>query len=348
MKRISIFRLHLRERKIVRNKNRSKIKRTARNKYYRRNKQKKSSKFRENDLDFNKRIQRIEISANRDFTILEHPENVLEVLNRTTNQIGNNTNVQVEFDLSAIKKVDIGAIAMLLTKVNELSRDKIKTFGNLPDDEKCKKFFFDSGFLKHMKDLNGNLFLINNNNLLINRGFDKTSNKKVGEEIKKAVNHLTGEYQTYRPVYSLIQEMCANSIEHANEQNKNWLLGIFYEQDRVNFAMIDIGKGILGTLRKKAHQLFIDNFGKTDVEVLDGVFEKKYQSATLDKNRNKGLPKIRKASTENYVENLVVITNNVFLDFTNQDKSRLLNKKLQGTFYYWELTKESIEKWKSR
>ena len=49
-----------------------------------------------------------------------------------------------------------------------------------------------------------------------------------------------------------------------------------------------------------------------------------------------------------FIENLVVITNNVFLDFTNKEKSKELKTKFNGTFYYWELTKNCIDTWKNR
>jgi disulfide oxidoreductase YuzD len=87
---------------------------------------------------------------------------------------------------------------------------------------------------------------------------------------------------------------------------------------------------------------------KNDIDVLDRAFNKKYASVTNDINRNKGLPKIKKIVTENYVDNLIVITNGVFLDFSNEANSKILNKKFNGTFYYWELNKNCIDIWKNR
>lgn len=145
--------------------------------------------------------------------------------------------------------------------------------------------------------------------------------------------------------------MCANSIEHANsdKRKKNWLFAVYYDVDKVIFTMTDIGEGILSTLKKKAVQLFQDAISfKDEVLTLDGIFDKKYQSSTLDTNRNKGLPKIKEINSEQYVENLKVITNRVFLDFSNPKNSKKLDHKLKGTFYYWELTKKSIERWQTR
>lgn len=84
------------------------------------------------------------------------------------------------------------------------------------------------------------------------------------------------------------------------------------------------------------------------VGTLVGAFDKKYQSSTFDENRNKGLPRIKEANKYDYIDSLRVVTNNVFLDFENDENNLLLKNKFRGTFYYWELTKIAIEKWRNR
>jgi hypothetical protein len=292
------------------------------------------------------------ISLKGDFALLENPELVISLINQfATIENERHIRKKVLIDISKITALDIGAIGLLLSVVNSLTKKNIPIVGNLPNDESCRDLFIRSGFLSHMQDMQGKPFNRKGLSLLIERGFDKTSNKRVGDEIKKAVNYLTGISQSYRPVYSMVQEMCANSIEHANsdKRKKNWLFAVYYDVDKVIFTMTDIGEGILSTLKKKAVQLFQDAISfKDDVLTLDGAFDKKYQSSTLDANRNKGLPKIKEINSEQYVENLKVITNRVFLDFSNPKNSRKLDHKLKGTFYYWELTKKSIERWQTR
>ncbi|MDR1700751.1 MAG: hypothetical protein LBR68_06125, partial [Lachnoclostridium sp.] len=267
-----------------------------------------------------------------------------------TNKYGNQRRYKI--DLSQISCIDIGAISILLSKINELGSRNLSVWGNVPTKEDCRTFLYDSGFFDHMKDLRGRTFSRSqsNKNLLIRRGFDRTSNVLIGKEIRRAVEYLTGTEESFRPVFSMAQEMCANSIEHANKDTgkKNWLFTIYYESDRVVFTMTDIGQGILSTLKKKAHQIVTDTLKQDDVEVLDKAFDKKYQSATSDKNRNKGLPKIKKINDEHYVDNLVVITNNVLLYFNDEKKSKIIETKFPGTFYYWELTNNCIDRWKNR
>ncbi|MDR0606243.1 MAG: hypothetical protein LBG80_18345 [Bacteroidales bacterium] len=283
------------------------------------------------------------------FSLIEDTENVLSFVHTINKIIKRRKNRLIKIDLSDVIRIDIGAIGLILSKMNELAQRKFYAFGNFPQDNICKEIISESGFLEHMKDLKGNNFKRQENgNLLVSRGFDKTSNSLVGNEIRKVVRHLIGEEEKYRPVFSIVQEMCANSIEHANEKNKNWLFSIYYKDaNNVCFTMTDIGHGILETLKRKATQIISDVL-KSDIEVLDRAFNKKYASVTNDINRNKGLPKIKKTVRENYINNLIVITNNVLLNFSNELNSKILRKKFNGTFYYWELNKNCIEIWKNR
>jgi len=287
------------------------------------------------------------------FSIVNTPNLVLrdiQKISTITNKYGVRRTYKI--DMSQIADIDIGAICLLLSKINELGSRNIQIWGNLPENKDSNNLIRESGFLSHMKDLRGRQFPKNKNsqNLLVKRGFDKTSNRMLGNEIRSVVKYLTGIEGTFRPLYSMVQEMCGNSIEHANNQKeeKNWLFAIYYKTDRVVFTMADIGQGILSTLKRKVSQTMADTLRGNDIEVLNGVFGKKYQSVTSDENRNMGLPKIKEINDNHYVDNLIVITNNVLLNFNDKGKSATLENKFHGTFYYWELTANCIDRWKNR
>jgi hypothetical protein len=346
---ITVVRIKLRQKKTERLARRSFKRKRQRN--IENNYRKRSSEVRQPKENNPFRLREVTVSAMAEFSLLEFPENVLSFIKKVDEVISNNKHQIIEFDISQITKLDIGSIGLLLSKINELSRLGIHTVGNFPKDEQCRQMIYESGFLGHMNDLKGRKIKLrqDNSNLMVNRGFDKTSNSLVGSAIRKSVLHLTGVEDTFRPLYSIAQEMCANSVEHANQQNKNWLFSVWYkDENNVCFTMTDIGSGILSTLKRKATQIIKELLLTDDIEILDRAFDKKYSSQTQDINRNKGLPKIKTISIENYVNNLTVITNNVLLDFTNNTNSKVLNKKLNGTFYYWELNKNCIETWKNR
>ena len=296
--------------------------------------------------------ERISIRIPQSFRLLKETDAVIRTINNATDYTKRHGRYIIHFEMADVIRLDIGSIGLLLSAVNTLTRNNCSVYGTMPHDEECRQFLYDSGFLDHVNVIQGRNKKRNENNLLIERGFDKTSNARVGQEVRKAVKYLTGKDETYRPVYSIVQEMCANSIEHANtEKNrKNWLMSIYYADNKVIFTMTDIGHGILGTLRKKFSQKMRDSviIRNDSLKTLDGAFSRKYQSSTFDDNRNKGLPKIKETNTFNYIDNLKVITNDVLLDFNDGRESKQLSVKLRGTFYYWELTKTTILKWKQR
>ncbi len=349
MKYISLKRIHIRQEKLKRLSNKQNKKKKQRNILKKNNKSYISEQKKEKTNRYNPKA--IRITAKSNFSLIEFPENVLSFIVLIEKTILNSRVKLLILNMKEVETIDIGSINILLSKINKLTQKNINVICNLPNNQACKDMFFESGFSDHMRDLQGRKinYSKKNNNLIVNRGFDKTSNTELGLAIRKSVQHLTGEGSSFRPVYSIAQEMCANSIEHANSHNKNWLFSVWYKDDiNVCFTMTDIGSGILGTLTRKFSQQIKELLLTNNKDILFRAFEKKYSSITKDINRNKGLPKIKDISDKKYINKLIVITNDVLLDFTNHENSKVLNKKFNGTFYYWELNKECIEIWQNR
>ncbi len=296
-------------------------------------------------------VQTLKITPKSNFTLLEAPENVIQVVKQLDDCKNSNkaffTHLKIE--LENITDIDVGAICILLSKVHELaiSGKRIRIWGTLPKQEKCKRIFEESGFLDYMSTISGQKFKKKSENLMVRVGYDKTENERVGKHIKQAMKFLTGQEHHYQPVFSMVQEMCANSVEHANTKGKNWLFGINYVNNEdpskksILFTLTDMGYGILNTIYRK-WPIKVAEAATSDKDILLHAFKKKYGSKTEDKNRNKGLPRILSMSERKLVVDMVVITNNVLLDFENHDNSKVLNKKLPGTFYQWKVNLNCI------
>lgn len=285
------------------------------------------------------------------FSLLNNTEDTLDYIAKIDQEVQNKHCTTLRLDLRDVDDIDIGTLSILLAKINRLKQQNIVVETILPRNQERKRLFFESGFAEHMYDVFGQKIhsYYSRNNLMIQRGFDKTSNKQLGNVMKQVMYFLTNQEESYRPVYSIAQEMCANSIEHANKQYKNWLFSVWYRDcENVCFTMTDIGSGIIETLHRKFSQRIAEYFFRDDTEVLIRAFEKKYGSSTLDENRNKGLPKIQHTAKLGYISNLKVITNGVYVDIVNSAESKVLNTNFKGTFYYWELNKNNIETWKQR
>jgi hypothetical protein len=183
-----------------------------------------------------------------------------------------------------------------------------------------------------------------NKNMIIKPGTIKTRNEEAGKLIQQGIEFLSGEKNHYPPAYSLILEMSGNTIEHAYEDRKqHWLLSLTCDEEnkKIIFTFTDNGVGILETLNRKFSDQVNDIFS-SEVEVIKNAFLRKYGSSTKEINRNKGLPLIKRMQVEKNVNNLLLITNNVMIDFQSESGEKL-STKFAGTFYYWEIDSNCLK-----
>ncbi|WP_163321756.1 hypothetical protein [Draconibacterium mangrovi] len=290
------------------------------------------------------RIKRL--IAPEEFNLFKRPNAVLEYI-RSIKKMASKDKFydHILLDLSDVKDIDSGAISMLLSAAYHISIFNFSIGGNYPNDPICKKFFKDSGFLSHMKYVSDSNNKPNqNSDMFVKKGKDTASGPRLGATIKRAMKILTGESKHYPPIYTMLLEMAGNSVEHAYEENKHWLLSMQYDEynNKIIFTFADNGFGILKTIRRKFHQEIKDLLITKDDDVLRRAFQRKYGSRTREINRNTGLPSIEKVQIDGKVDNLVIITDNVVLDF-GRNSSKLLKSRFSGTFYYWELTLKNLK-----
>lgn len=254
------------------------------------------------------------------------------------------------FDMSKVIDIDMTAICLLLSLLNKLTWKQISYAGNAPDDSVANEIFIKSGFLEMMKTRGFKLKPPKIPNQLYMIGQNDLKPQVIGESIKKAMQVVVGEYTHFKPLYSIMIEICTNSVEHANEpvNEKNWLVSISYEEGRANFVLVDSGQGILKTLHRKAAELFSDILTfKSESAVLKGLFEKKYQSRTREVNRHKGMPRVRQAYLDGIITGLEVLTNKVYYKF-DQDEAITLYNEYRGTLFKWSIDSNNYKQWKRK
>lgn len=257
----------------------------------------------------------------------------------------------IYIDFSNIEHIDYAMISVLVGILEILKKNRVSIQGNFPNNEECKKYIEHSGFLNNMfdlkgkkyrKDVNSEIMFFEKGNILSNK-----ENSFIGGKIKKMRKYLTGEEKHFNPLKTIFLEICGNTIEHSVPNEKGmWFFGVKYEDDRVVCNLVDFGRGILDTLKKKFSDILYDNLIRRDeISVLNRAFIQKYGSKTKEKNRNKGLPSIKENFEKGKIYNMVVITNNVILHFGDSMNSRELKNDIEfgGTFYQWEITKESFK-----
>ncbi|WP_264552783.1 hypothetical protein [Flavobacterium sp. N2038] len=293
--------------------------------------------------------------APKDFRLIDNTESCLAFFREIRGKdsiIYSARNVkQVKISLKDVESIDYAAISALTAITDDLNSRGIDVQGDFPDNEKCRNYIIESGFLTNMVDLNNKKFPDYGKSKLIffEKGsgkLSKTESKKISELIKDVVEHLTGTRKNIKPIKTVLLEICANSIEHANTIDKQWLLGVKFTDDKVYFTVTDVGKGILDTLYI-SNKALITNLLRfnSKLDVLKGAFLQKYGSSTQEENRNKGLPSVRVNFEQGILKNLIVLTNNVILHFGDLSKSatfRVGSSRFKGTLYQWEMNKECV------
>ncbi len=257
----------------------------------------------------------------------------------------------VILSLKEVTQIDYGTISILTAIGDDLKFKGVIVKSFLPVNQQCKDYMIESGYLNNLYDDNGKPFpkAPKSELMFFEKGCGRLSedeSRKISLLIKKIVGHLTGVEQYCQPLRTIILEICGNSIEWSGTDNKQWLLGVKYRDDRVIFTVTDVGKGILESLYRRLTRKFFEAFKSND-EILKGAFDKKYGSTTKEANRNKGLPAVKSNFNLGTITNLKVLTNNVILHFDNDSLSKEFEKgtpRFRGTFYQWEMTNDCLTK----
>lgn len=300
------------------------------------------------------RIVKLEKRLPAVFSFYEDKESVLLFLNEAFNHYKLlkskiKKDKRYNYDLRDVTSIDIIAICLFLSLINKMNANGIGSRGNYPDDETAKRVLIESGFSDLMQSAYKPLKTKKYNNQLYIVGSKRVDNKRIGQSVKEAVGYLTGIERHFQPIYTMLIEICSNSVEHANkkEKDKNWVVSVSYEPDRVNFIVADAGEGILRTIHKKVPEMFVDKVFRGDGEVLEDLLNKEYQSRTKEINRHKGLPKIKENFEAGYVDNMKILTNKVWYDMASRTYEKTKNEYF-GVLYFWSFTKANYQKWENK
>lgn len=295
------------------------------------------------------------IDAPCDFRLLENTNGCLsffrEIRDSRNFSVLSNGVRQVKISLLDVQQIDYAAISVLSAIGDGLKLNRVNMQGNFPRDRICRDMIKESGFLSQMYDDKNRRYNVKSKSSLIffEKGMDRLSrkdNENLSILIKHVVKHLTGVEGNFASLKTILLEICGNSIEHAYSENKHWLLGIKYENEKVVFTVTDIGKGILDTLYRKFSSKLYDTFKfNSRLDILKGAFDKKYGSSTKEVNRNKGLPAVKCMVDDGTILDLVVLTNDVIWFYNNDQLSRKFETgkaRFRGTLYQWTITKDCI------
>lgn len=254
---------------------------------------------------------------------------------------------KLHFDCDDLEDIGHGAVTILLSICGYLKDQGVRVSGSYPKNPAVRSEFEKTGFLKYFIAQYKNKDNIDSPNEILTRGLDKTNPKGVSSKIKGAMRTVWGSEQKNTGMQGLLIELMANTVNHAYQKHqKGWYFAVEHDKQnkKVKFCFVDNGQGILNTIKFKFKDSFKRTFGTSDDgKLLIEAFEGKFGSRTQLSYRGRGLPAVKKNSDRGIIKNLVVISNNIYLSFDNQNYEQMPTS-FAGTFYYWELDQTCLNR----
>ncbi len=314
----------------------------AKNKSYRKASHSKNQNI--NSQSFKRPVLKfVDKVAPSSFTLqYEHCVPVIEFINELKELGKNGEHINIVMD--DVIEIGEGAISMLLSVINELGNNAILVRGTKPKNASANATLEKSGFFKYITTILSAENLNTKNNIL-RTGDNKTPSSELAAEVRKSMETVWGVHSRCPRLFGGVIEMVRNSCDHAfkTEEGITWHFGLshFEEAKLVKFSFVDNGKGIIKTfisgLLKRFVNLFQDN-----TDILTTAFRDGIESRTGLSWRGKGLPTIFELSSDKIVSRLVVITNDVYIDFDRNIKVTL-PVSYSGTYYYWEVDSNCVK-----
>lgn len=299
------------------------------------------------------------LAAPKDFRLLHNTEecvNFFKKVRSRNNAVMNYGRMEIRIDLSRIDYIDFASTMMLDAICEELAsvNPVCNVYGTSPLRDDCRQYLLDSGFLNNKYNEFGRKYpdMGQSANIKIERGqtrLEDSDIQKVVDIEKRICKHVTGVEGKEFAHINMIKEICGNTVDWSGAVHDQWIYGTKFEDDKVIVVALDLGKGILESISRKFSALIKDMLeSNSHVEILEGAYERKYGSKSGKPNRNRGLPSIKYANEKGQTKDLVVITNNVLLDFTNKNNSCkfVANKSrgFKGTLYSWRIDASCYKK----
>lgn len=245
----------------------------------------------------------------------------------------------INIRLHKVTDIGEGAIGMLLSVMKELTNAGISLKGEKPSNTIARNKLEMSGFFKYMRGYVSPENL-KTKNIIIHTGDITTSQEELEPAMPQAMETVWGKSGRCPELFGVIGEMLRNSCDHAFQTDNSvfWHLGVSHiERDNtVKFSFVDNGIGIIKKYYEDNSWQKVKDHFKSNATILENAYKNGIESQTGLPWRGEGLPTIYELYTDNIITNLVVITNNVYLDF-DKKKFEEIKVPFSGTYYFWKV-----------
>jgi hypothetical protein len=280
------------------------------------------------------------------FSIYSNPEGTLSFFTKIEAKIRYGS--PVYFDMQNIEILTIDAIMYFLAMLKKIKMLKIiyGFRGSVPKNERSNLLLQMSGFLDYVTsnispDLTRDSTIIQ----IVNGQYAETD--IVEKLCVFTMSKLGVNRQDTKRLYEIIIELMTNTKQHAyNDTNRKFITTDWYifakyddESNSVRFIFLDTGEGIPSTV-KKTFMEALPVIGKSETSYIQSALEGELRTSTGMSYRGKGLPKIYSFHKDGIIKDLTIISN---YGYFGSERSNDINQKLNGTLFYWELSKGTVQ-----
>lgn len=290
------------------------------------------------------------IRVPRVLSLIDNYEEVLKFIQDLQNDFSKKKKVFVM--MNRMKSFSGDGLIILLSNVVLFKSAKIKFNGNYPREkgvrERLLKTSFYDALYSFNYDVNSHYDLTKND--IFTHANNKVDSDLTSQLIAQNSVYLWNEERRCTGLQRVFLELMQNTNNHASKKQgeKLWWLNVSKAENprRLCFSFIDYGMGIFESLAtKNASSKFfhwvekiIPFVNPTDhcalfESIMNGTF---HTTVTNKSYRGKGLPGIYNRFQKHMISRLIIISNDVFADASNNIYTEI-NNQLNGTFVYFEI-----------
>lgn len=288
--------------------------------------------------------------APQNFSIIDNSEEVIGFCNKLRKDFHNRRKVFV--DMLPVTNVTNESLCLLLSNMMLFREGRIDFNGNFPLDPKSNMVVIESGFLDTLYNNRIRNHINKLESPIYTHSAQKSNTDIIDGMIANTSKFLWGEICDCSGVYNALIELMANTMEHADEiegRQKWWVTSTQDpENEKVTYSFLDYGRGIITTLTsanqkryKSLVRRLLDKWMGNEAMLLKEVMEGALVISEKEGSQyGNGLNSIYQDMMDGQLENVVIISNNVFADVKN-GKYHKMKVSFPGTFVSWEINKET-------
>ncbi len=285
-------------------------------------------------------LKRRELQAPDSFSVLNNPDEFCKFIQDLKHELEEHGKIGV--NLEKVSEQTPEALTLFISNLAAPRERLTSSVGSIPKDLLQRQTFLASGICAYLK-LNRQVHQQAEAGNILRRKNYRVEPETAAVLKKFAMESLHGADRQHLDLYRILIELMANTHNHAKGSRQQaelwWASASRISQNRIGFTFVDNGIGIfasvgetMNTLRKVARSFGIQD----NRDFLKHLLNGELQSSTGMKNRGKGIPRIYELVQKGKVENLTIVTNDVFAK-VGADDYRRLSTPFDGTLWYWEV-----------